>query len=59
MGGDSGVAGHTADFEMRPFWTHFDAPLEHQSKSNLFWKLDGLDQLWSLIACTIYGHANG
>jgi hypothetical protein len=39
---------------MRPFGTHFDAPLEHQSKTNLFGKLDGLDQLWPLIACAIY-----
>lgn len=54
MGGDSGVAGCSADFEMRPFWSHFDAPLEHQSKSNLFGKLDGLNQLRPLIACAIY-----
>jgi hypothetical protein len=54
MEGDSGVAGHSADFEMRPFWTHFDAPLERQSKTDLFGKLDCLDQLWPLIACSIY-----
>lgn len=54
MGGDSGVAYRSADFEMRPFWTHFDAPLERQSKTDLFGKLDGLNQLRPLITCTIY-----
>jgi hypothetical protein len=44
MGGDSGVAGCSADFEMRTFRAHFDAPLEHHLKFELFGKLDGLNQ---------------
>lgn len=34
MGGDSGVAGHSSDFEMRPFWTHFNAPLYYRQNSD-------------------------
>jgi hypothetical protein len=44
MGSDSGVANRSVDFEMRLFWTHFDAPLEHHLKFELFGKLDGLNQ---------------